>query len=193
MANVQDSTPPTRFSTAFSVSLEPYEVRLGEMVGRARHDSAIASGRRDRLHKPADSIAGNIAGALAEVAVAKWGRTYWSGSVSTYSDGADVDDWIQVRSSHYKSAHLLVHADDRDDQAFVLVVTACLPVLSLRGWLWGREAKRPEWQRANTDHWVPQSSLRPMAELAWLLERPRLVSQTTLDGWRITMPAEVQP
>jgi hypothetical protein len=59
-----------------------------------------------------------------------------------------------------------VYERDRDDHAFLLVLAEA-PRFMLAGWLWGREAEKPEWdpRRDATDRaWcVPQSALRVLA------------------------------
>ena len=48
---------------------------------------------------------------------------------------------------------------DRDDHAFLLVLAEA-PRFTLAGWLWGREAKKPEWEVAGGTRRIERGASR---------------------------------
>jgi hypothetical protein len=76
----------------------------------------------------------------------------------------DVDGW-EVRSTRRRSGCLIVQADDDPGARFVLVVNQC-PDFLIMGWLYGRDAKRPQWWRRppavpSAAYFVPPAALHP--------------------------------
>jgi hypothetical protein len=151
------------------VSLTPRELGLGAIAGVYRQIGAMQNGRSEIKGAAADPWDAHIEGALAEMAVSKFLGIYWSGTSFRFQDG-DVGPY-QVRSSRRPDAHLLIHEREPDEAPFLLV-TGAAPDFTIRGWILGREAKRPEWVREGPGHkaayWVPQGALR---EIEALLER----------------------
>jgi hypothetical protein len=116
-----------------------------------------------------------IAGALAEVAVAKHFGRYWNGCC-----GVSAQDVIglEVRYSRLDNSCLLIKKNDRPDDRFVLVTGLAPEGFAFRGWLYAREGQLPKyWEdRSGCNRpafFVPQSVLRPMEEL-----RPLIVTAT---------------
>lgn len=143
------------------VQLTDEEMAVAEWLGEQRHKrsefrQARYGGTRDKEY--------NIAGCVAECAVAKYLDVFWMGG----SIGApDVGEKTQVRSTDRPDGHLLVHPKDPDDAPFVLV-TGTRPVFVLAGWLLGRDCKQQKWWRENTGRpafFVPQAALHPIEEL----------------------------
>lgn len=107
----------------------------------------------------------HIEGACAEMAVAKAMNRFWSGALGAL-DADDVGP-LQVRSTARRDGSLILHAEDRDDRAFVLV-TGQAPTYVLRGWIHAAHGKRKEFYRSDVRHpayFVPQNALKPMEQL----------------------------
>lgn len=146
-----------------------YEVELAALVGTKRQLQNLMKNRADKHGAPRDKgWQVHIEGACGEMAVAKWRRHYWSGNLGDLK--ADDVGRLQVRTAMEHNYRLIVHDDDADDRAFILV-TGMAPRFVIRGWIWGRHAKRQEWWADPTKgnraaYFVPQSALRPMARLS---------------------------
>jgi hypothetical protein len=76
---------------------------------------------------------------------------------------------FEVRATTRRDGRLIIRDNDHPDRPYVLAVGdpyAVEPVIELRGWLWGWEARRREWLRdphGRRPCWmVPQSALRPV-------------------------------
>jgi hypothetical protein len=123
------------------------EVRAAVSYACDRQISAIAHGRNADNHGPtADSAWGlHIVGTLGEMAVAKMLGIYWPedfGRLDTHT--GDVGPY-QVRATLRTSGRLIVHDDD-DDEAIFYLVTGMPPVLTVQGWLTGRDAKQRQFR-----------------------------------------------
>ncbi len=149
------------------VTLEWYEWAMAATVGLMRHAEALRCGRRNAHGlSDEDGSALHIAGACGELAFAKWRGVFWPGGINTFKN-TDVGK-VQVRTRSKEDYDLIVRDGDADDEAFVLVVGTGVSY-GIVGWLWGREAKRPEWSkcygRRRPAYFVPQAALHPMEEL----------------------------
>lgn len=150
--------------TVLAVTLTDFELRMAAAVGVDRFLNAIQHGWRQRAGN-ADARGDwsqHIEGACGEVAVAKALGRYWNGSVGTFKDGGDVGYRVQVRTRSRHDYDLIVRADDKDDDYFILV-TGRAPAFVVRGYVLGHDAKREEWQRDHGGHgaafFVPQTAL----------------------------------
>jgi hypothetical protein len=92
----------------------------------------------------ADGWGMHIEGAAGEMAADKAMDLYWSPTVNTFKSGGDVGHSIQVRTRSRHRYDVIVRADDRDDDTFVLV-TGRPPDFRVHGTIRGRDAKRKEW------------------------------------------------
>jgi hypothetical protein len=105
----------------------------------------------------------HIDGACGEAAVAKYTRTRWNGNLGRLK-AKDVGA-LQVRTSSRQSGRLILHPDDPDDDAYVLVLGSA-PRYRLAGWIFGHEGKQQEWWEDPTGYrpafFVPQSAMHPM-------------------------------
>jgi len=153
-------------SQGITICLTAQEMAMAAIVGAARHAESVQQRRRDAhgLSSKKDGLGLHIAGACGEMAVAKWRGVYWGGHVNTFK-GADLGRNVQVRTRSDHKWDLIVRSDDADNDAFVLV-TGTAPLLVLRGWMWGREAKQDRYldtHGGREQAWfVPQADLRPM-------------------------------
>lgn len=128
------------------MELTPPELLQAAITGVVRQAKALAANRPD-----ANGFDGNngwqihIEGACGEMAVAKHLNRYWSASIDQFKSGGDVGR-LQVRTRSKHEYDLIVRADDRDEDVFVLV-TGQAPKYSIHGWISGREAKMPEFAK----------------------------------------------
>jgi len=149
------------------VDLTEQELMLALTVANMRH---IASRRRGLKNAHGFDGRGEFEvdalGAQAEMALAKWTRTYWSASVDTFH-GADLGDRVQVRATTYRDGHLLIRQCDPIDHTYVLVVRLSPFQFRIAGQIEGREARRAEFlsqpDQSRVPVWaVPQSALHPV-------------------------------
>jgi hypothetical protein len=149
------------------VVLTPHEFLYAAMVGCTREIDNRRKQRFDRYGPRTTSPWDlHIEGAAGELALAKYLGHYWSGALGNL-DAADVRDW-QVRTSAGEDSCLIVHPADGDDDRFVLIIGTA-PNFLIRGWAYGRDAKRLEfWRdpsgRDRPAYFLPQSQLRPMEQ-----------------------------
>ena len=77
-----------------------------------------------------------------------------------------------MRSSLNPRAHLLLNPEDKPDAAYILV-TGEAPTLTIRGWMFGRDAMRPKYfddigrrsPRGSKLFWIDQGELEPIGTL----------------------------
>lgn len=147
------------------VQLSPAEIVIATTVGAMRHSEALHSGRRERHGSTSDQdgLSKHVLGACGELAVAKVLGLYWGGDVCTFK-APDVGG-VQVRTRSRDDYDLIVRPGDADDEVFVLV-TGSPTRLWVRGWIYGRDAKRPEFLQGYGGRpavwFVPVDQLRPM-------------------------------
>lgn len=148
------------------IILTEQEMLMAAVVGASRHYESYAKGRVNShgLKLEDSSVGAHIEGAAGEAAVARFLGRYWGGERGTFK-AADIGSRLQVRTRSKHTYDLIVRDDDADDHAYVLV-TGHAPVMDLRGWLWGHDAKRPEFRKNPGDReeawFVPASRLKAM-------------------------------
>lgn len=144
-----------------NVNLEWFEVSRAALVGVSRNVEALRHNYRQKLRGKDESWERHVLGALGECAFAKATGRYWSGSVNTFK-AADIGANIQIRTRSQHSYDLIVRDEDSDDDVYVLV-TGGPHEFEVRGWVRGKDAKRPEYQQnyGNYGHayFVPQDRL----------------------------------
>jgi len=111
-------------------------------------------------------------GCLGEMAVAKHFNVYWH---ATEFGAIDVGGVFEVRATDADYKRLWAHDDDPDDLRFILVhaVPKKLPIVTLAGWMQGRDIKRRDWYgecnpakpNGRPAYWVPNSALLTMDDL----------------------------
>lgn len=147
--------------------LEWYELSRAALVGVSRHVEALRLGCQRRVGS-SDEWSVHVLGACGECAFAKATGRYWSGGVSTFKSAADVGESIEIRTRSNHHYDLIVRDDDRDESAFVLV-TGGPQEFYVGGWIYGADAKRPEFRANHGNHgaayFVPHHALRPLEEL----------------------------
>lgn len=139
------------------------QLRIAAMVGVERNLESLCRRSPDTIPTP-DPWKAHIEGAAAEAAVGKALGIFWGGDVNTFK-APDLEGW-QVRATDRPGGCLIVRPKDRDGDRFILVIVS-IPVFDVVGWIYGREAKRPEWFRdSGPPAWfVPQGALRPIGKV----------------------------
>lgn len=157
--------------------LTPDERALGVFVGELRQKEAERLGHTDRHGADMeDGFNIHIMGATGEVAFCKsinlcrvWnGRLVYPILTVNAGKAPDFGKNIQVRTRSRQSYELIVRDDDSDDQVHVVTVQGS-QLWTVKGWVWGHEAKRPEWKKnhgGRGDAWfVPDDALHDLSEI----------------------------
>lgn len=148
------------------ITLSWHEAAMASEVGRLRQLASVKAGRVDQHGFIGDGWSEHIEGACGELAVAKALNVYWDGSVDAFK--RDDLPGLQIRTRSQHAWDLIVRPNDADRSAWMLVTGRC-PSYVVRGWIYGHEAKRPDWLRTHGGrppaYFVPSVSLRPIAEL----------------------------
>jgi hypothetical protein len=153
-----------------TVTLTWYERLVATTIGLLRQTMSELRGTDRPLCSGEPSDENNIHSAGAEMAVAKFLSRYWLAGVNTFKD-PDVAPNIEVRRNTYPEGQSLlkVKPTDPDERRYVMV-RGEMPTYEIVGWLWGHEAKRPEWLQNPHDYgevyYVPESKLHREFKLA---------------------------
>lgn len=143
-------------------------------AGNARQANATRLGLKD-VNGPAPATYEEAAtvhcdGYACEIAVSvALGFPLPDLALEDFRTRADVGGFCDVRGTKYRTGHLLIYQEDKDERPYVLV-TGTSPEFRICGWIFGKEGKRKEWFRlseygARPAHYVPQPSLRPFSLL----------------------------
>lgn len=170
-----------------AVGLTEVERSYDQIVANRRMTDVRQHGRRNRayLADVDDEFDNHLVGVHGEHAFAKWlGEApkvrnipvcascgLYAGTVNTFKEGGDVGRY-QVRTRRRLDAPLIVRADDRDSDIFVLVAADLRhrdPQFFITGWEYARVCKRSEFARdpgaRGTAYFVPQRELMPISSL----------------------------
>lgn len=152
------------------VELEWYEAEQAIFVGAQREAEARMKGLKHRPKTGSDPLENHIESAGAEKAVGKLLNLDWHASVNTFGEGcADVGESIEVRYRR-NLYDLIVRDHDPEDRIYVLVWGE-MPKYVVMGWMWGSDAKKPEFRANHGDHgpafFVPAKHLHPVEELTY--------------------------
>lgn len=152
------------------VTLTPHEMRTAANEGVLRRLRRITGKANADVFEPKDRWGTDIEAAAAEIAFAKARGLYWQPSEGPQPpEQGDVAGY-EVRLATKPDGPLTVYRFTADDKLCVLVVGKC-PVFHIVGYLYAREAKRPEFWRDfanNRDggaYLVPQNALSPISPL----------------------------
>lgn len=145
------------------------EVLVAATVGVMRQIEALRQGRLDQHGAdPENGWTFHIEGACGELAAARAANRYWPATVNTFKNGSDLLGGVDVRTRSRSDYELLVRQEDADHRPYVHVVGAC-PAYKVRGWLFGKDAKQPQWLQSHGGRppafFVPNEALRDMADL----------------------------
>jgi hypothetical protein len=153
------------------ITMSTGEIDHGRYEGKRRHVIALVEGREGKKgQKPEDREKHEIMGAIGELAVAKCFNRYPSALIGR--GAVDVANCIEVRTVPHAHYLLSVQAYDKGHLPFVLADTSALPIVHLRGWIFGWDAMRPDWWQdvaGNNQPAFYAQMLHRMEELAeWL-------------------------
>ena len=152
------------------VQLTEEQRRRGETCGRRRYTVNRQRNITNRLVANMDveeKIQNDMYGALAEVFVAELLNVPWSGEVDSPDNIADAGEDIEVKSSRYRTAHLIVRPRSHranpteyiKSHRYVLVTydTNSLD-FTFAGWITGEEVMQDKFWKKDS-WWIPQSEL----------------------------------
>jgi len=151
------------------IEFSPSELMQIGMAGVMRRISAIQK-QRSPQHgiRPDAEWQADIEGILGEYALAKYLNRFWSPIVGRLdTDMGDVHGF-QVRATPWRNGCLIINKKDPDDDVFILVTgeNTTGKRWTLRGWLYGRDAKNERfWTAKQKDryaYFVPQDQLQPL-------------------------------
>lgn len=146
------------------VPLTAEEQITAASIGIRRQIAAVAKGRDPGTRPENEGWSAHVVGALGELAYAKWRKVYWPATVGRPDYDGDVGD-AEVRSTERVNGRLLLKTADPEDRAYILVVVQNCQCI-IHGWLWGHEAKKPDYWDATMPSpcfAVPQRDLHPFA------------------------------
>lgn len=151
--------------------LTPEEIELGKIKGKERNDNAIKAKADQHKHGfQGDNLKIHIEGVWAEIAAAKALGLKWDdGPWRRFSH--DVGE-LQIRSTPRDDGRLILrpkkhdYMGDADDDIFVLVIAIDQSHYELRGWLLGKDGKKPMFwfdkNQRDPAWFAPQFYLNPM-------------------------------
>lgn len=145
------------------IELTSQEIQIASMVGIQRQVEDIEKRKSSfRGETQTGAWQRHIEGALAECAFAKYLNVYWSKRPYPLPDVYDSE----VRSTPYLSGVMAIDPIDKDDRKYYLL-TGINGSYTIRGWLYGKDCKRPEWWRKLRQDrpecfCVPQSALKSL-------------------------------
>lgn len=170
-----------QYNGQIEVRLSQEEQQEAAQVASLRHRSHRKTGRPDFKSRPQDDGKKlDLYGALAEKAVAVAVGRPWDGSFKPMSewdiwrrDGHDVSG-LEVKSIRISGRCLILHDHSKPELPAVLVHIVSRDRYYLVGWCFTRDGQKEEYQLGDGDiprgcYMVPQSDLRPMAELFALI------------------------
>jgi hypothetical protein len=156
------------------VTLTNAEIFQAAIAGVCRQVQNLRRGRVDRHGCTDDGWYTHCNGAIAEMVVAKASGRYWVGAGALGDLHARDVLGVQVRWGLGDAYRLVLRKSDDPADVFVLV-TGRAPLLTIRGWIYGRDGQRPEYWEDPTDtgrepaYFVPQSVLSSFEDLPALV------------------------
>lgn len=147
------------YKQCVDVATTRMSVSIGAKLTDIAPDGEIRS-YKERLIK-------DIVGVCGEVAVAKAAGLYWSPTVNTFHGKPDIEPNLEVRTTENParadSDCLIVRDNDPDERVYIMV-TGEPPVMTIRGWIRGSDAKKDCYLRNPGGHrrawFVPQEDLK---------------------------------
>jgi len=157
-----------KVSTRKEFTLTMTEYEIAAYVGFQRQVGIIREDKKDQTGHEEIGYDKHVLGAIGEYIVAKHLGVFWTGL--TKFGATDVGPY-QVRTASTTSTYapsLIIRPGDPDNQISILVTGKEL-TYTIVGWLWGRDAKRPEFRRQPQNRpwafFVPQHCLYPIDDL----------------------------
>jgi hypothetical protein len=122
------------------------EMNYAGHVGVLRHIHALRSGYEDKNNgQRDDGWTRDIDGAIAEQQVCKWLGVYWHPTIGDIRR-IDIDDRFQCKCTGRRWTDGIIRKSDPEEYPYIFVISFC-PVFKVTGWLWGYEARQPQWWR----------------------------------------------
>ena len=167
---------------AAKLMLNEEQMRRAISIGCSRQLAALRKQRPGFYGNTGeDAWTQHIEGCGGELAGCLYYELPWSGYADELRKGGiklpDGGDRVEFRTRLKPYYELIVHPDDCDDRAFVLV-TGMMPRYFIQGWIEGHRAKRNDWwhdpsQKNRWAYFVPTGQLHPPHTLRdWLREDP---------------------
>jgi len=159
------------------------EMQQGVAVGSRRQlDSVMAGNASVRQTPSGPSWTEHIEGALGEIAVAKLAGVYWDGGINTFGSPDLPGVQIRTRSRHHYE--MIVRdkesAGGKNDNSRYVLVTGRSPFYIVQGWIWGKDAKKPEYRKSpgyGEEAWFPphiaMKNVNPDELREWILASRR--------------------
>lgn len=149
------------------VTLDKFEMIQAGLIGVIRQAESISRKHRNKFAPPEDPFGIHVLGSMGEMAAAKALGMYYGGTVNQFKK-PDIGELYQIRTSNKPDQPMVVRDGDADDEVFIMV-TGPAPTFTLKGWLWGKEAKKEKYIRnpggRGPAYFVGQDELHPMSEL----------------------------
>lgn len=168
-------TTNTQLRARVEVRLDVGEVEQAATVGVKRTVSRLTGSHRVTGLRGDGGFGVDVQGAIGEFVVAKALDRHWSGLVENpwVLDG-DVGSHVQVRRSTYDPPYLILNRNDRDPDAYVLVVGRW-PRYFVPGWLYTWEVRSLGQRRVfapgeGAKDFARVDQLRPVDELRSMLD-----------------------
>lgn len=146
-----------------------------------RRDEEAATWTSKRVDESTNDRGIHIQGALAECAAAKKLGLPWISALKSEKLNPGVSDigagetGLQVRSTTYRTGHLILRPRDSREDIYVLVVSLSECEHHLVGWMYGYEGMIEAFWRADFNGppawFIPQGSMKPVSALPWYFFR----------------------
>jgi len=152
-----------RHVVSVDVALTWDELRHAGYIGIDRHVRNIARSRPAVYGADYNAWHIHVLGAWGECAIAQATERYWCDRTTPDGGAPDVGD-LHVRTTQHRDGSLILHPEDRDAGAYVLVVLLALPRFRIVGWTTGAEGKQETYWRTDVRtpaYFVPPSALHP--------------------------------
>ena len=139
------------------------ELYVATQVGMMRRLASRQNGNNKNLHAYKSDWATDVAGACAELAVAKFYGVHWNMSVNSFKL-PDLSNGWEVRSADKENHCLIVRDNDDGERIYIFVLSIVPNTFRLVGSKKGADCKTKEFFRpendAGGDAWfVPQDQL----------------------------------
>lgn len=148
------------------VTLEFYELAMGEFIANLRISESKRLGLKERFDTPMSKEHNfniNLRGTLGEIAVAKYLNQYWAGTVNTFHTLSDVGLEVEVRTTIYAEKKLILRDNDPEDAYYFQVLQMNNETFRILGFIHGSYAKVKEYYYTTNErpkaYFIPQSDL----------------------------------
>ena len=148
-----------------TIRLTPLEIFYAGTVGLMNRTKGIGKPGMYGIDQKNAGWDLDISGALCEAAAAKWLGVFWPNRWEG-KQSCDVGENVEIRSTRLQNGCLILTDRDHDDRPYILAIPV-EPDVTLAGWMFGYEAKVPEfWTQKDNGrppaYFVPQSRLHSM-------------------------------